>query len=118
MAAEQIAIWKWGYFPFTLGGKVHRPIKCTVEASGPIDLEGGYSGHVVVAPNGKTYVAEASSGGLVGPSVEEVREDIRSGDPDTIRQQVEDAKAKLAEAQEVTPGRFWGDVGDSVDVSV
>ena len=116
IATEQVTIWKWGYFPFTLGGKVHRLIKCTVEAEGPVDLGGGYSGYVVVAPTGRTYVAEASSGGLVGPSVEEVRDDIRKGDPHAMQEQIEAAKVKLAKAQEVSVDRFWGRVGDAEDV--
>lgn len=57
----QIEVWKWGYFPFNLGGSVLRPIKTTVSVDEPVDLGAGYQGYVVNSPNGKTKREQAQA---------------------------------------------------------
>lgn len=105
--SAQIEVWKWAYMPFTLGGSVYRPVKTTVDVDDPIDIGGGYKGYLVKTPSGKTYIAEASCGAIVGSSIEQVRDDIENGDPDVMRKQVADGKQKLQKAKEVPLGEFF-----------
>ena len=103
----QIEIWKWGYFPYTLGGKVHRPIKTTVDVDDRVDLGGGYEGYVVETPAGECFIVEATSGAVIGSTVEAVRQDIAAGDPDLMRDQVSDSLLKRKNAQVLTPDEFF-----------
>jgi hypothetical protein len=100
-------IWTMGYFPFTLGGDVHRPICCDVEVSGPHDLGFGYQGYVATSPNGRTFVAESETGAIVGPSLSDVINDISQGDPSIMRKQIEKAHETAKRAEELSPDRFW-----------
>ena len=97
-----------GYFPFLMGGYPYQPISCEVEADGPHSIGKGYKGYVVTAPNGKTFVAEATSGAFVGPDLKTVREDIKLGEKKTMAKQVADAVEQGKGAKELTPDKFWG----------
>ena len=88
----ELVVWTWGYFPFSVGGAPRRPIKATLPVEGPHDLGGGFTGYVVTCPSGESYVAEASSGALVGPSLEEVRADITGGDRIAMSEQIAQAQ--------------------------
>lgn len=95
--------------PFTLGGNLNKwfPVACEVEAQGPFDTGRGFVGYLVIAPNGKTFVAEGQFGAFVGSTIEEVRKDIETGDPAIMDKQVEDA-CKVAETAEIIPAaEFW-----------
>ncbi len=48
--SRTIEIWKMGYFPFSLGGNIHRPIKTISPVGDPIDLGGGYTGYLIDTP--------------------------------------------------------------------
>ena len=100
-------IWTLQYRPFTMGGKVYQPAKCDVEVDGPHDLGGGYQGYIATAPNGRTFVAEATSGAIVGPTLEDVRGDISQADPAVMAEQVAKAIAQSATAAVITPEDFW-----------
>ncbi len=103
-----LEIWKLGYFPFTLGGPVHRPVKTTVTVGESIDLGGGYRGYVIGEPDrGIYYVAEAQSGAIVGHNVESARADIAGGDPEFMAAQVEDGIEKRKNAESISPKRFF-----------
>ena len=95
------------YRPFVMGGPTCSYIKCDVSAEGPYDLGGGYQGYLVTAPDGTTYVADAISGGIVGPSLEAVRADIQQGDPEFMVRQVEEAKVGISKATLLSPDEFW-----------
>jgi len=97
-----------GYFPFVMGGDVWQPICIDVEADGPHDIGNGYQGYVVTAPNGKTFVAEATSGAFVGPDLKTVKEDISLGEKKMMAKQVADAVEQSKKAKELTPDEFWG----------
>jgi len=97
-----------GYFPFTMGGNVWRPICCEVEVDGPHDIGKGYKGYVVTAPNGKTFIAEATSGAFVGPDLKTVKEDITLGEKNVMVEQVAKAVEQSKGAKEITPDEFWG----------
>lgn len=107
---EKLKVFTLAYFPFTMGGRVWRPMACEIEFEnydGPHDLGGGYRGYIITAPNGATFIAEADSGGFVGPSLKMVRQDIENGDPAVMKQQVEDALRQSKEAEVVDTDEFW-----------
>ena len=100
-------IWTLQYRPFTMGGNVHQPVKCDVEVDGPHDLGGGYQGYIATAPDGRALVAEATSGAIVGPTLEAVRSDVADADPAVMADQVAKAIAQRASAAVLTPDEFW-----------
>ena len=59
------------YRPFTMGGSVHQLIKCDVPVVGPHDLGKGYLGYLATATDGRSYVVEATGGGIIGTSLDE-----------------------------------------------
>ena len=102
-------VYKRQYRPFVMGGPVNRFIKCDVEAQGPHDLGGGYEGYVVTSPDGKTtFVAEATTGAIVGGSLKMVRDDIAVADPQAMAEQVAQATQDRETAQPVELAEFWG----------
>jgi hypothetical protein len=103
----RITVWVPGHRPFLMGGDVHALLKAEVEADGPHDLGKGYSGYVVTTPSGKTHVAEATTGALIGPSLRDVRADIRAGKPAVMKQQIAEARVQLSQAVTVPLAEFW-----------
>ena len=95
------------YVPFVMGGNVWQPMCCEVEADGPHDLGDGYKGYVITAPNGKTFIAEETSGAFVGPDLKAVREDIETGDKSIMADQVADAVIQMKKAKERSQDHFW-----------
>ncbi|HBI38192.1 MAG TPA: hypothetical protein DDY71_11155 [Spirochaetia bacterium] len=72
-------IWKMGYFPFTMGGNLYRPIATEFpdEKLGiSYDLGLGFEGYLIVDSKNRTFVVEKISGAIVGSTIEEVRKDI------------------------------------------
>ena len=100
-------IWTLQYRPFIMGGDVHQPVKCDVEVDGPHDLGGGYQGYIATAPDGRTFVAEATSGAIVGPTLDEVRRDISQADPAVMAKQVAQGLSDRATAPILAPDEFW-----------
>ena len=109
-------IWTWMKDgPFVLGGNCNfHPCHTEVEANGPFDIGKGLSACIVIAPNGKTVVVCAESGGIVGYSLDKVKKDVSEGDLKTMRKQIEEAKVDLAssKAKEKSPGDFWKTLGE------
>lgn len=101
-------IWTWGYRPFIMGGDVNYVLACKVPCTGPFKVGRGYEVYVATAPNGTTFVAEAQSGAIVGGSLEQVREDIRTGDPKMMQKQVTEALESAKKAEIKSPDFFWG----------
>lgn len=99
--------WTYGHRPFVMGGDVHYVLACDLECTGPHDLGGGYSGYLATAPNGKTFVAEDTTGAIVGDTLEAVRGDIASAEPEVMERQIAKATedAKKAEVQDAAT--FW-----------
>lgn len=98
----------YGYFPFTMGGEVWRPIKCDVPITGgPFDLGSGYEGYLITSPNGTTFVAESITGMFVGSTIEEVRNDISCADYKVMKIQIEDAKKDFAKSTAIPVEEFW-----------
>jgi hypothetical protein len=97
-----------GYFPFVMGGRTWQEICIEVEnADGPHDIGKGYQAYVITAPNGKTFVAEATSGAFVGPDLKTVRDDIKLGEQETMDKQVAQAVEQSKLAKTLTPEEFW-----------
>lgn len=103
----RIIVWTLASSPFRLGGPSMSPVSCEVEADGPHDLGAGFSGYLVTAPNGKTFVAEASSGAFVGPTIEAVRADVSAASPAVMKKQVEGAVYASKDATRWDEKRFW-----------
>lgn len=99
--------WTMGYFPFTMGGSVTRPIIADIKAEGPIPLGQGLFGYLAISPGGKTIVIESLTGAVVGDSYFRVVEDIRTASLDVIAGQLEDAVQRVKTAEEVTEAKFW-----------
>jgi hypothetical protein len=103
----KITIYAPNYQPFRLGGNVHAPMSCQVEALGPYPIGKGFEGFLVVSPFGKTYVAEKESGGLIGPSLDSVREDVESAELKVMKEQVQEAVRISKTAEPVSTEEFW-----------
>lgn len=78
-------------------------VKCT----GPHKLGKGYEGYVATAPNGKTFVAEASTGAIVGDTLENVRADIRIAEASVMREQIRNAEQEAKKAEVADAAFFW-----------
>lgn len=79
------------------------------EVIGPFDLGLGFQGYVAVSTlTGKTYVAEATTGAIVGPSLEQVKADIKDcGDKKVVQQQVDEAATLKKRARRIPAAMFW-----------
>jgi len=104
-------IWTEGYRPFIFGGSCYYPLMTTVDCEGPFDLGKGYLGWVTYSPlTGNCYVAEDTTGAIVGHSITAVRKDIKEGDPKVMREQVANAQRRISNPlvnTEVEPAEFW-----------
>jgi len=96
-----------GYFPFSMGGKVRRPIVCDVEVTGPYDIGAGRQAYLATSPSGKTFVAESETGAIVGPNLEQVRQDVAEAVVGVMERQMEQARETLKEAETLDAERFW-----------
>lgn len=93
-------LWTYGHRPFMMGGSVNYVLACDVECTGPHKLGKGYEGYLATAPNGKTFVGEATTGAIVGDTLENVRADIESAKPAVMRKQVKNAADEVKRARE------------------
>ena len=106
-------IWTWGYRPFVMGGNVNYVLGVEMWCYGPYVLGKGHKGYVAVAPNGKCFVAEATTGAIVGNgeteklALEKVRGDIKTGNSKVMKQQVKEAKEQIKDIEIHAPSFFW-----------
>lgn len=105
-----IKVWTWGYFPFTCGGEVNRPIFTNAVVPKDIklhDLGKGFFGYLIGCKNG-FVVVEKETGGIVGDNLESVRRDIAECDDIKIMQrQIEENKKHGQRASYEKPEKFW-----------
>jgi hypothetical protein len=80
---------------------------CEVEAPEKVKLGKGYSGYLIIAPNGETFVAESITGAFVGPTVEEVINDIKVAERKVMKKQIEMAKEQVKNAELISEDKFW-----------
>ena len=105
---KTIRIWTSDYNPFILGGDVHAPAMCEIEVKGSlVPLGKGMKGYLITAPDGSTVVAESTTGALIGPTLEEVREDIKATSLRIVKEQMKDAKYRADKAVMTSPEKFW-----------
>lgn len=104
---KKMWIYTLEYCPFVMGGSVWQPVKTEWTVEGSFALERGYKGYLAIAPNGTTYVIEGKSGALIGPSIEEVKKDVKSGNPEVMKEQIANALKEVANARIVEPDEFW-----------
>ena len=103
-----VRVWTLEYVPFIMGGAVHQPVATEVEPQGEYDLGKGFKGYLIVAPNGKTFVAEKTTGAFVGPTVEAVRKDIADcKDIELMEKQVVEAREKVKFSRIIPTKEFW-----------
>lgn len=86
-------VWTRAYRPFIMGGDCNASVKCRLPVDGPYDIGKGFKAYLVTGSDGTTRVAEAVSGGLIGPDLESVRKDVKAATKKVMKQQVKDAVA-------------------------
>lgn len=104
----KIKIWTLKYNPFVMGGPVWKPVYTEVEAQGKYDLGKGFSGYLIVAPDGRTFVTESQSGGIVGDTITSVQKDIKEcEDINFMERQIKEAIEVFKNAEEIPEEEFW-----------
>jgi hypothetical protein len=105
---NKVRVYTMEYVPFVMGGSVYQPICTEVESAGEYDLGKGFTGYLIVAPNGRTFIAEKESGAFIGGTIDGVRNDITSCDDiQFMQKQVSDAVKYVKQARMVSPSEFW-----------
>ena len=104
-------IWTSAYHPFIMGGDVHQSICTEVSVLDVIDLGKGFKAFVAVAPNGVNFIVEEQSGGIVGDSLEAVRQDVKEGDINFIKEQIASETERGRSARMISPEEFWQSLG-------
>lgn len=106
---KTLRIWTMGYFPFTMGGQVYRPIGANVlvNEESLFDVGRGIQAYLIVSPSGKTVVAEKRSGAIIGNSIEEVRADVQTGTDESCEQQIVEGLENAARAELIDKLEFW-----------
>lgn len=107
--AIKLKIWTFGYRPFILGGNVSYIVATEVPMSVPVDLGYGFMGHVITTPDGKTRIAEARTGAIIGGTLKSVKADIKKGKPSVMEEQVIKAQEALdtMDVETLEPEEFW-----------
>ncbi len=92
-----------------MGGDVNFVWSTEVECAGPFQLAKGVKVYRADGPDGKHYIVEATTGGIVGNSLGQVRKDIASAPANMVRQQIKDGAdyKNSHENKEVSPAEFW-----------
>lgn len=97
-------IWKRKYNPFLMGGKINENIKTEVDDYEVIDLGKGFKGIYIEGIG----VFELESGGLVGDTIQQVRNDIfNCNDILLMKEQIDKAKLERDNAIIVTTEEFF-----------
>ena len=106
-----LIIWTHGYRPFIMGGSCNYILGTTIRnPDGPHDLGGGFFGFLIRKPKGKTCVAEAETGAIIGETLDLVRADIRDGDRMVIATQMAKARVNRRKVELVNNAKFWGEM--------
>ena len=99
-------IWTLGYRPFIMGGNVNAPVGVEVEVTEPIELPEGPLVYEVALSDGRTAIAEATTGAIIGSSLAIVKRDVRQGDPEVMISQIELAADMMHDVELVPMERF------------
>ena len=105
---QPMKIWTIRHNPWVMGGRVDSPIATTVvPTSGPHAMPFDNTVYVVTNPAGGVHIIEASTGGMVGTSLDEVRQGLEQSNAAEISEQLEEAAVVAASAKVLTPDEFW-----------
>lgn len=88
-------IWTIGYFPFTIGGRVHAPMITEVDVIEEMEVGKGFKCFSWKTPLDNLRISESSTGAIVGNSFEEVIKDVEDADIDVINKQMKEASSLL-----------------------
>jgi hypothetical protein len=100
--------WTWYYEPFRCGGKLTNPMRCDhLEAESLHQLDSGVCVYVVKSPEGNTMIVDQFSHGVVGDSLEQVREDVAGAEQSAIAKQLAEGLEHYKVAKLITVGRWW-----------
>lgn len=104
----KVKAWTLGYFPFTMGGRVWRPMVATLACDEPVHAGKGFFVQVAHGPGGATKVIEATTGAVVGDTLEQVMADIDAcDDVDLMKRQIEKAHDQFTDPVDVTEAEWW-----------
>ena len=104
---DTAVVWMMKYNPFSPRGPPTRPVKSELPTRGPFDIGLGYTAYLIDTPSGDTLVAETQSGGVIGPDLKTVRDDVSAGDPSLMAQQVAEAARAKQGAQAMKPEQIF-----------
>jgi len=111
---KTIFIWTYFKTPFAIASQ-KQPVGCLVLVSCKLALGRGYSGYLVPTAYGGYVICEEHSGAIIGNSLNEVREDIRSGNVEVMRRQIIDARKESEIAKVIAPEEFWSEYYESAN---
>lgn len=100
-------VWTEAYTPFIMGGDVNAPIATEVEVGEPIHLDHGIIVYLVPSPKGEIFIAESTTGAFVGTSLEDVRQDVATANPQEMQGQLAKAKERVKRATVMDKEKFW-----------
>lgn len=97
-----------------MGGNVHAPVSTDVEVGAQIHMEMPFDCKVysITDPKGRVFIAEKTSGGIVGNSIESVRADLKEAEEAgqtkaDIERQLAAQKAIGQTATPLPEDEFW-----------
>lgn len=96
-----------GPTPFRMGGELGEWVGCEAEPSELVALGKGVMGYLLQSPNGKGIVAEATSGAIIGSTLSQVRDDIRSGTQEMIHRQIARGMEYSKNVRVLPAKEFW-----------
>jgi len=99
-------VWTEAYMPFRFGPP-HGLIGTEVEVGDPVSVGADVEVYVVPSPGGVIHIAEASSGAFVGTSLDQVKDDIKTGDPKLMKKQMREALELIPTVRVLSNDEFW-----------
>lgn len=99
-------IWTEGYRPWIMGGDVHAPLGVEMDGGEPIAVGHDIMVHEIKFSDGRTAIAEATTGAIVGDDLQTVRDDVSAADPAVMRQQVQAASQRVPRVQRLSEAEF------------
>ena len=104
---QERLVWTIGYNPWVMGGNVNAPVGARIPALGPFLIGRGLKAYLVLSPSGIIHVAEGDTGAFIGMTLQEVREDVRTGDPEVMKHQIDKAWKDSKRVKVLEPREFW-----------
>lgn len=102
-----MTIWTIGNRPFVMGGSVEYPMGTKTKCVGAYHVGKGYNVFIANGPAGQVAVVESKSGAVVGSSIDQVRQDVATGDPALMKQQVRAALEQVNKVELIPESEWW-----------